>query len=457
MKITQPLTPLPRLHNYLNKYAMRPIHLLLCSMLLILACAKQDSPPPMKYFNLTATAVPSDRQATLFFTLCSPVPLIEDCALVNNAIFDVYQSKIPDGPFEKIADNISADSLVVTGLDNGQFYYFKVEASDENDLLQQTKVVATIPNILVHPVEKYSKTHKNLEQILDISSDAKMIAMMNYELSLGALVVKNAQIDHIIFEEDSSNYVSYEYPGFAYSTSFDFASFNKDHSKILFDKTSKEAPFTSSQIYAGDLLNRTKIPLTSETYTHTAPQYSPDGSTIAYKASTGSNNSFNVWLMDSDGNNKRTLVTNLGLMQALETTTTYEIRISRLCWSPDGSSLYFVANADSTAQNGLFKVDILTGQIENLFDLAWKGVYPSLDTPKSPVISPDQKWLAFSSMQSGKNQIWLYHIETKQVKQMTTIAASEFLLSNTIHWYDNEHLIYAVTSETNNKILKLKI
>jgi hypothetical protein len=411
----------------------------------------------MKYFNLTATAVPSDRQATLFFSLLTPVPFIEPWVLVNNAIFDVYQSKTQDGPFEKIADNVTGDSLVITGLDNGQFYYFKIDASDEDDLLQQTKTVATIPNILVHPVEEYSKIHKNLERILDISSDAKMIAMMNYELSLGALVVKDAQIDHIIFEEDSSNYINYKYPGFAYSTSFVFASFNQDHSKILFDKTSKEAPFISSQIYAGDLLNRTKIPLTAETYTHTAPQYSPDGNTIAYTASTGSNNSFNVWLMDNDGNNKRTLVTNLGLMQALETTTTNEIRISRLCWSPDGSSLYFVANADSTAQNGLLKVDILTGQVENLFDSAWKGLYPSLDTPKSPVISPDQKWLAFSSMQSGENQIWLYHLETKQVKQVTTIASSEFLQSNTLHWYDHEHLIYAVTSETHNKILKLKI
>ena len=114
-----------------------------------------------------------------------------------------------------------------------------------------------------------------------------------------------------------------------------------------------------------------------------APQYSPDGTRLAFYSNRGG--SVQVWTAKADGTEAVVLTS----MNALATTGTPR-------WSPDGRQIAFDSNADGSYQVYLVGADggrphALTSGPSASFVAAW---------------SRDGRWIYFSSDRSGQGEIW---------------------------------------------------
>jgi Tol biopolymer transport system component len=112
------------------------------------------------------------------------------------------------------------------------------------------------------------------------------------------------------------------------------------------------------------------------------PQYSPDGTQIAFASSRSG--SGQVWLSDSEGRNPLQLT-------FMGTETDW------ISWSPDGRQLAF--NSDANGQWNLYTIAVEGGPAHHLTrDHAHESSRPSW--------SPDGEWIYYQSDRSGAFQIW---------------------------------------------------
>lgn len=107
------------------------------------------------------------------------------------------------------------------------------------------------------------------------------------------------------------------------------ASFSPDNSRIVFD-TDRDPNVSTSQIFTFNLTNGVILPLVLSPTSY-RPDWSPDGSKIAYTSGGGSGLGFEVFAMNVDGSN-RYRVTD-GLPNGSDE--------GNASWSPDGSRIAF--------------------------------------------------------------------------------------------------------------------
>lgn len=118
----------------------------------------------------------------------------------------------------------------------------------------------------------------------------------------------------------------------------------------------------------------------------TAAKWSPDGATIAYQT-YDERQVFRLWLMSSDGSNVR-------CMNWSGTTSWFEP-----AWSPDGSYVMHVRWGVYVAQPQLFRMD------PNGFDEL--QITDGAHEVRSPAVSPDGAWIAWSSKRGDASEIWV--------------------------------------------------
>jgi len=123
--------------------------------------------------------------------------------------------------------------------------------------------------------------------------------------------------------------------------------------------------------------------LVASTGGSTAPQFSPDGKTVAFESTRSG--SREIWVCESDGSNPRRLTFFGGP----------EVR--RPHWSPDGREIAFEASAGGR-HSAVYLVSVEGGQPRRL----------ATDAPDAwaPSWSRDGKWIYFTSMRSGDSQVW---------------------------------------------------
>jgi Tol biopolymer transport system component len=190
----------------------------------------------------------------------------------------------------------------------------------------------------------------------------------------------------------------------------------------LYSRYGGNYEITTVDVHTGELQQ-----LTSPPYEKLYPAWSPDGATIAYVANDDSCSatSSTIWLLPAAGGQARALAT-------------FEGRVSRLFWSPDGTSL--ACYAGTYSQEGLFLLSLADGSATLLTEerVAISGWFPdgrtllmlrTMETSTIRAVSVDDKQARLISdkkIDTASNPIWLSDTDVAFTRRK---AASEYASS----------------------------
>ena len=116
------------------------------------------------------------------------------------------------------------------------------------------------------------------------------------------------------------------------------------------------------------------------------PTFTPDGRNLTFRSwKTGT---MTMWSMPADRSAAPTLLTNVGSMQSPES------------WSPDGTALAFTQMDDPASGSDIYVLPL--GRDQKPFP-----VVRTKFSEGSPKFSPDGRWLAYSSNESGRPEVYV--------------------------------------------------
>jgi len=144
---------------------------------------------------------------------------------------------------------------------------------------------------------------------------------------------------------------------------------------------------------------RPAVKLIASTRVDDNPQYSPDGSRIAFASDRSGNNE--IWVCSGDGSNPVQL-------------TSLESSSGTPRWFPDGRRIVFDSLKEGQAD--LYVIDTDTRVPRRLTSDASDDVTPS--------VSSDSKGIYFSSKRTGRWEVWRIPAEGGQAVQMTREGGS---------------------------------
>ncbi len=167
--------------------------------------------------------------------------------------------------------------------------------------------------------------------------------------------------------------------------------FSPDGKRLAMDIRDQNLKRTDIWVY--DLERDTLTRLTFAGDGNSRPVWTPDGQRIVYN-SYEKGVAQNLWWIRSDGG---------GDPQRLTQSNNYQ---SPGSWSPDGKTLAFAQRNPGTG------TDIMTLTVEGSEKTGWKPGQPKpfLNTTFSetePVFSPDGRWIAYQSNESGTNEVYV--------------------------------------------------
>ncbi len=129
-----------------------------------------------------------------------------------------------------------------------------------------------------------------------------------------------------------------------------------------------------------------KLPLPSDLDCNNDKALSPDGSKLAFSASTPSSHGSEVFVANADGTNPKQRTT--------------EVPSYFHGWSPDAKTLAFVAQRKGSGQFDIYRIPTAGGAETEL------TANPHHDD--GPDYSPDGKWIYINSDRSGKESVWRF-------------------------------------------------
>ena len=136
----------------------------------------------------------------------------------------------------------------------------------------------------------------------------------------------------------------------------------------------------------------------NETY----PALSPDGRWLAFVSNQNDNQ--DIWVMPASGGVPKPLIS-------------HPAADFSPAWTPDGNALVFVSTQDD-AMGDLWWLSLRitegdiqpSGQPRKLTDHVGKDI--------SPAVSPDGKWVAFTSDRSGRDNVWVLNLKRRNFQQV---------------------------------------
>lgn len=132
-----------------------------------------------------------------------------------------------------------------------------------------------------------------------------------------------------------------------------------------------------------------------------------------------------IYVMNDDGSGKRRLTDN-------------QFWESYPRWSPDGTRIAFQRNLEKDTQK--FQLFIMNADGTNQQQLTHSG---EGDKNGAPAWSPDGRYLAFKSIRSGRLEIYVMDLESRETKQLTDSEGKKGSGSYSPDWSPNgEEIVY---------------
>jgi TolB protein len=170
------------------------------------------------------------------------------------------------------------------------------------------------------------------------------------------------------------------------------------------------------------------------------PEFSPDGNWIVYSSDERQSGSFNFWKISKNGSQKIKIPNNLNLTSS----SIGNLALGRPTWSSDGNFIFFNIISEYKSQNGIYQINLQNNNINPVIKSRWRDMCPS--------VSPDNTNIAFISNRSGTNQIWVYNLNTRLLRQITGSKVNNLNTDwGKIEWLDNTKLLYSGYSLTDSK------
>ncbi len=165
-----------------------------------------------------------------------------------------------------------------------------------------------------------------------------------------------------------------------------------------------------------------RLPIPAEYACNNDKAISPDGKKLAFSATLPSHSGSQVFLADADGTSIKLLV---------EESPSYFHG-----WSPDSTTLAFVAQRHGGGQYDIYRVPAAGGREQQLTS--------SPSQEDGPDYSPDGRWIYVNSTRSGKEAIWRFPAEGAGPHD----AKAEMVLSDALQdWFphispDGREMVY---------------
>ena len=117
-----------------------------------------------------------------------------------------------------------------------------------------------------------------------------------------------------------------------------------------------------------------------------------------------------------------------------------------MSWAPAGDRIaYFVRKEKYRA---LMLQNAVTGRYEERIEL------PQVDSPESPDISPDGRYVAFSALQNAVGDIWLLDLQTRDLQNVTRDEFADYAPTFSP---DGKSLVYIARISGNDKLFRLDL
>ena len=114
-----------------------------------------------------------------------------------------------------------------------------------------------------------------------------------------------------------------------------------------------------------------------------------------------------------------------------------------MSWAPSGDRLAYFVRTEK--HRTLILQNAVNGKIEQRFPL------PQLDSPESPDMSPDGRFIVFSALAGAVGDIYLLNVETKELQNLTN---DEFADYAPTYSPDGKYLVYMSRISGNDKLFR---
>ena len=189
-------------------------------------------------------------------------------------------------------------------------------------------------------------------------------------------------------------------------------SWSPEGRRIVFTRQASNQAGSSIMLVNADgsgLVNLTSSPVATTGSSNIDPSWSPDGKRVVFASNRDGNYDL-YWLQPGNAQVYRL------------TATSAPVQNLHPSWSPNGESIVFSRSGlsvSSPATAQLFLLKTATGQTGRLTSPA-QGL-----GDRAPVFAPNGSDIAFQSDRKGNNDIYVLHLGTSAVDQLTTWASSE--------------------------------